>query len=712
MGLAEVNMAVASQLVRDKFPDIDEEIFQYVEGVLAYTDDFECADDVHDAIGSLLEDAVGSEKIDEIQKLCEDVMKILNVSNGTTRHRKLLDGPVHLGDAAAEMEKEEETFKSVWITTRDENLQVDAKKLEKAKQLQQKKTNKRENSEKRDIAPPIIMEMATASQVVSKKDRVLDAKGDCNTKDIRIENFDVAFGNRVLITSATVTLAYGRRYALAGRNGLGKTTLLRMISARSLRIPAHLTVLHVEQEVVGDETSALESVLECDSVRHNLLSEEKSTNQRIADGETDTSLSTRLSEIYAELQAIEADKAPAKASVILNGLGFDPEMQGRKTKEFSGGWRMRIALARALFTQPDLLLLDEPTNMLDMKAIIWLETYLMTWASTLLVVSHDRHFLDVVPTDVLHLHSRSIDAYRGNYENFVVSRNEKLKTQQREYDAQKQFRDHVQEFIDKFRYNAKRASLVQSKIKMLEKLPELTPVEKEVVVTLKFPEVEKINGPVITLDEVSFQYNPDRWIFKDVNLSTSMESRICLVGENGMGKTTALKILTGENPATKGDRISNRGLRIGYFTQHHVDSMDMRLCPVELLQNKFSGLKVEEYRRQLGSFGVSGDLAVQQLASLSGGQKSRVAFSYMCMANPNFLILDEPTNHLDIETIEALGNAILKYKGGVVLVSHDERLIRMVCTELWVCGEQSIKRMEGGFDEYRAVVEKQIAATL
>ncbi|MPC09442.1 ATP-binding cassette sub-family F member 3 [Portunus trituberculatus] len=377
--------------------------------------------------------------------------------------------------------------------------------------------------------------------------------------------------------------------------------------------------------------------------------------------EQDDSLATQLSEVYAELQAIEADKAPAKASVILNGLGFNPEMQSRKTREFSGGWRMRIALARALFSQPDLLLLDEPTNMLDMKAIIWLENYLMGWASTLLVVSHDRHFLDIVPTDVLHLHSQTIDMYRGNYENFIQTKNERQKNQQREYDAQMQFRAHVQEFIDKFRYNAKRASLVQSKIKMLEKLPELKPIEKEVKVVLRFPEV----------------------------------------GENGTGKTTLLKILLGELDTTKGHRLANRSLRIGYFTQHHVDQLDMRVCPVELLQNKYQGRPTEDYRRQLGSFGVSGDLALQQLASLSGGQKSRVAFALMCMGNPNFFILDEPTNHLDIETIEALGEAISKFKGGVVLVSHDERLIRMVCTELWVCGDKKVRCVEGGFDEYR-----------
>ncbi|KAB7504321.1 ATP-binding cassette sub-family F member 3, partial [Armadillidium nasatum] len=395
----------------------------------------------------------------------------------------------------------------------------------------------------------------------------------------------------------------------------------------------------------------------------------------------DQDLSGQLSEIYAELQAIDADKAPAKASVILAGLGFTPEMQRRATKEFSGGWRMRIALARALFSQPDLLLLDEPTNMLDMKAIIWLENYLMGWPTTLLV-------------------------------NFLTTRGERLKNQHREYESQMQFRAHVQEFIDKFRYNAKRASLVQSKIKMLEKLPVLKPVEKETTVTFRLPETEKLSPPILQLDEVDFAYSTDRLVFKKVDISASMESRICIVGENGAGKTTLLKILLGELEPTKGHRFCHRSLRIAYFTQHHVDQLDMRLSPVSLLQSKFPGKNVEEYRRQLGAFGVSGDLALQQLASLSGGQKSRVAFSIMCMGNPNFFILDEPTNHLDIETIEALGVAINNFKGGVVLVSHDERLIRMVCTELWVCGNQTVKCVEGGFDEYRSIVEKEIETSL
>ncbi|XP_063602737.1 ATP-binding cassette sub-family F member 3-like [Penaeus indicus] len=703
-------MAVPSQLVREKFPNIDEEIFQYVEGVLTSTEDFESSEDVYDAIGSLLADAVGVEREDEIRKLCDQVMSTLTVSNGTIE-RKILDAPVQLAEMAANMEVEDEAIKSVWSRERDDTLKVDQKKLDKAEAKLKEKKEKRVNADKKEQAP-IIMEMATASQVVSKKDRALDAKGSCNTKDIRIESFDVAYGEKVLIQNATISLAFGRRYALVGRNGLGKTTLLRMIASRTLRIPGHISVLHVEQEVVGDDTLAIESVLECDTQRKNLLDKEKELQTRIANGDTDDTLSSQLSEVYAELQAIEADKAPAKASVILNGLGFNPEMQTRKTREFSGGWRMRIALARALFTQPDLLLLDEPTNMLDMKAIIWLENYLLTWPTTLLVVSHDRHFLDMVPTDVLHLHSQAIDSYKGNYENFSTTREERHKNMQREYEAQSQFRQHVQEFIDKFRYNAKRASLVQSKIKMLEKLPELKPVEKETIVTLRFPEAEKLNSPILQLDEVEFSYKKDVVIFSKVNLSAAMDSRICIVGENGTGKTTLLKILLGDLSPTKGHRFCNRSLRIGYFTQHHVDQLDMRLCPVELLQSKYPGKPVEEYRRQLGAFGVSGDLAVQQLASLSGGQKSRVAFSLICMGNPNFFILDEPTNHLDIETIEALGKAIQKFKGGVVLVSHDERLIRMVCTELWVCGEKQVVCMEGGFDEYRAIVEKEIQATI
>jgi len=429
-------------------------------------------------------------------------------------------------------------------------------------------------------------------------------------------------------------------------------------------------------------------------------------------GNSDANLTTELSEIYQKLQLIEADKAISKASIILRGLGFSAEMQERPTKSFSGGWRMRLALARALFSKPDLLLLDEPTNMLDIKAIIWLENYLQNWPSTLLVVSHDRNFLETVPTDIIHLHSQRLDVYKGDYLQFEKTKNEKLKAQRREYEAQMAQRSHVQEFIDRFRYNANRAASVQSKIKMLEKMPELKPIEKELIVTLRFPEVEPLNPPVIAMNEVGFDYGSGLKIFDKVNLSGTSDSRICIVGENGAGKTTLLRIIIGQLSPQSGIVTLHRGLRVGYFAQHHVDNLDMNKSCVGVIEEEFPGKSQEEYRRELGSFGISGPLALQSVGSLSGGQKSRVAFAKMCMAMPNFLVLDEPTNHLDLETIDALGIAINKFKGGVILVSHDERLIKLVCKELWVCGNKTVQSVEGGIEEYKKAVLREIESSV
>lgn len=704
--------------IKTEFPSIDIEMFQYIEGVLQNgIEDFHDSEDIFEAIGEVLQEIANKTESD-IRGICSKLLHFMRphsndnaIRNG---HTKILDAPVHLASMAADLEDNDMEIKSIWVNSRDDSLKVDKKKLEKAQAKLQQKQDKRTEQVVRGVGTMSVvnskMDAATASQVTSKKEAKLEAKGNNRAQDIRIENFDVAYGERILLQNTDVTLACGRRYGLVGRNGLGKTTLLRMISGGQLRIPSHISILHVEQEVVGDDTPALESVLQCDFVRHRLLTREKEINTLIAEGSTASAeLSSELSEIYMQLSAIEADKAPARASVILDGLGFNPDMQKKATKHFSGGWRMRLALARALFSKPDLLLLDEPTNMLDMKAIIWLENYLQTWQSTLLVVSHDRHFLDTVPTDILHLHSQRIDTYRGNYEIFDKTKNEKLKNQQREIEAQMAHRAHVQEFIDRFRYNANRASSVQSKIKMLEKLPELKAIEKEVEVVLRFPETEGLSPPILQLDDISFAYPGCSNVLQNVNLGATLESRICIVGDNGAGKTTLLKIIMGILNPTSGVRNVHRSLKFGYFSQHHVDQLEMNLSSVELLQSSFPGKTIEEYRRQLGGFGISGDLALQSVGSLSGGQKSRVAFARMCMSNPNFLVLDEPTNHLDIETIEALGKAIQKYTGGLILVSHDERLIRMVCKELWVCGGGSVKSIEGGFNEYRTIVERELA---
>lgn len=699
------------------FPAIDTELYEYIEGVLdGSKNEFESSEHVYEAIGEVLHEVAGDSKNEEeIKAICSQLLRALKSDEedgiSSSQEHRALSAPVHLGSMAEDLVNTADEVSSIWMKQRDSISFVDQRKLEKAEAKLKMKQEKRDNITEKPSSGALINKEATAVQATSKKDSKSEVRGTNRNKDIKIENFDIAFGDKTLLQGADLTLVYGRRYGMVGRNGIGKSTLLKMISSGQLKIPSHISVLHVEQEVVGDDTIALDSVLECDIKRQSLLdAERKLVAETNAKGSDDGHLGTKLQEIYAELQQIEADKAPAKASVILAGLGFTPQMQQKPTREFSGGWRMRIALARALFSKPDLLLLDEPTNMLDMKAIIWLENYLQTWESTLLVVSHDRRFLDTVTTDILHFHSKHIESYRGNYENFIKTMTEKLKHQQREYEAQQQYRLHVQEFIDRFRYNAKRASLVQSKIKMLEKLPDLKPVEKESVVVLRFPNPEHLQPPVLQLDEVCFSYVPTQPVLQNVNLSANMESRICIVGDNGSGKTTLLKVLNGELNPTRGIRHCHRNLVIGYFTQHHVDQLDMALSSLEFLARRFPGKPAEEYRRQLGCFGITGDLALQSVASLSGGQKSRVAFAAMSMLNPHFLILDEPTNHLDVETVEALGIAIQNFKGGVVLVSHDEQLIEMVCQELWVCRGGSVTAVSGGFSQYRKLVESELAA--
>ncbi|KAK3725324.1 hypothetical protein QZH41_012014, partial [Actinostola sp. cb2023] len=579
------------------------------------------------------------------------------------QHKKL-DAPVILENISLCTEFESDEQASIWISKQFDNTVVDQKKLQKAEAKLKAKQERRDEKDLDKKIPVVEMDGATASQSGNRREAKLEASGTNKSRDVKIENFDLAYGERLLLQNANLSISAGRRYGLVGRNGVGKTTFLRTLSKRELFVPSHISILHVEQEVVGDDTVALESVLECDKERHELLKEERT----------------------------------------LAGLSTT----GR---EFSGGWRMRLALARALFTKPDLLLLDEPTNMLDLKAVMWLENYLQTWSTTILVVSHDRNFLDTVCTDILHMHSQKLDYYKGNYENFSKTREEKALNQQREYESQQMYRQHLQEFIDRFRYNAKRASLAQSKIKILEKLPVLQPVLKDPPVVIKFPECEKLSPPILRLDEVSFHYTPSDVIFDKIDISANNESRIAVVGDNGSGKTTLLKILLGELEPVKGIRHCHRNLKIAYFSQHHVDQLQMGQSAIAALASKFPGSQtVEHYRHQLGRYGLSGDLATRPLVSLSGGQKSRMVFAMMTMGRPNLLVLDEPTNHLDMETIEALGKALKAFQGGVILVSHDERLVCSMCDEVWVCGKGKVQSIEGGFDQYKKIVQDELQA--
>ena len=715
---------MASLILKERLNLADQDIVRYIETSID-CEDFESFEHFLEEIGPVIHSHDSKKSIEEIRETSkaiwdhhehesngylldddDDLTAAKNVQN-ELRPKRLLQ-PITI-----EIEFEKSALmdsSSIFLNCQtDKTLRVDRKRLEKAEAKLRSKQERREaiaaglqlSAPKKTYEPV----SASTTQQVSRRDVNNEST---KVRDIKLENFDISFGDRVLLHGADMTLVYGRRYGLCGRNGYGKSTLLRMLSGRQLIIPKHITILHVEQEVVGDDTTVVDSLLQTNELRYKLIVRERELSAQKGDmNEKDLA---ELAEVHAKLQELEADSEPARASGILYGLGFTQAMQQRPTKEYSGGWRMRIALARALFAQPDLLLLDEPTNMLDFKANLWLRDYLTTkWESTLLVVSHDREFLNSVPTDILHLHSHRLDSYKGNYEIFVRAKAEKMRNQIKEYEAQQQLRQHTQEFIDRFRYNAKRAALVQSKIKMLEKLPEIKAVEKEQPVIFKFPDPSAISGTLFQLDEVSFKYTPEgRLILRNVNISASLDSRICIVGDNGSGKTTLLKIITNEHEPTSGEKRGKSSAVIGYFSQHHVDQLPMDMNPVQCLAKRFPGKPLEVYRSCLGKFGITNDLALQSIETLSGGQKSRVAFASMIMTNPHMLVLDEPTNHLDVESIEALADALIKFDGAVVLVSHDEQFIKSTCKELWFVDEGTVTCLKDGFDEYVALVKKAL----
>ncbi len=544
-----------------------------------------------------------------------------------------------------------------------------------------------------------------------------DLSGKNREKDIQVSNFTITYGGHVLLDGADLRLAHGRRYGLVGRNGIGKTTLLKHMATFDIEgFPKHHRVLHVKQEVSSSAKSVLQVVVESDVERSDLLNKEQALlakQKSVADSETSSTedmeeLVQALNAVYDRMEQIGVASAESRAAEILYGLRFTEEMQASSTDSLSGGWRMRVALAGALFIQPDLLMLDEPTNHLDLEAVLWLENYLQSYPHTILLVSHDRAFLNEVCNDIIRFADKKLTYYRGNYDIYEGTYKEHLLRQQREHEAQKAKIAHMQEFVDKFRFNANRAALVQSRIKAIERETVVEAVVEEAEFSFSFIDAGQLGRPIVQIEGVTFGFK-DKPLFKDVHLNLDQQSRVALVGPNGAGKSTLLNLIQDKHTPWEGVVRVNPSLRIGIFTQHHLDSFDLTLSALDNMKKKWPLVHEQELRSHLGRYEIQGNDALKPLKFVSGGQKSRVAFAVLTWSKPHIVILDEPTNHLDMGAINALADALKKFTGGVLIISHDQHFITSVCSEIWQVKDQSIKTFDGDFQAYKVKAVKELA---
>jgi len=533
------------------------------------------------------------------------------------------------------------------------------------------------------------------------------------SRDIKINNFSITFHGAELLTDTHLELSVGQRYGLIGENGSGKSSLLAVLGNREVPVQEHIDIYYLSREMPASEKTALEAVMEADVERMRL----EKLAEELVHMEDDES-QDYLMEVYERLDELGADTAETKASGILHGLGFDKAMQAKKCKDFSGGWRMRIALARCLFIKPHLLLLDEPTNHLDLEACVWLEEELKTYKQILVIISHSQDFMNGVCTNVMHLTQKKIQIYGGNYDAFVRTRAELNENQEKKYQWEQDQIANMKNYIARFGHgSAKLARQAQSKEKTLAKmvaggLTEKVATDKSL--SFYFYSCGTIPPPVIMVQNVSFRYNENtEYIYKNLEFGLDLDSRLALVGPNGAGKSTLLKLIYGELSPTEGMVRRNSHLKIGRYHQHLHEMLELDMSPLDYMLKMFPEIKDrEEMRKIVGRYGLSGKQQTTPIKNLSDGQRCRVVFAWLAWHTPHMLLLDEPTNHLDMETIDALADAINGFEGGLVLVSHDFRLINQVADTIWICENQKVTEWKGDILTYKDHLKTKVLRQL
>jgi ATP-binding cassette, subfamily F, member 3 len=515
---------------------------------------------------------------------------------------------------------------------------------------------------------------------------------------ITLRNITLQRGKQVLLAGVNWTIYHHQRIGLIGANGSGKSSLFAMLLGElqpdvgELDLPRQLKLAHVAQETPAYSQSALDFVLDGDEELRRLQTELVKAED-LHDG-------VRLADLHEKLAVIDAYTAPARAAQLLAGLSFSHEEQQKSVSGFSGGWRVRLNLAKALMCRSDVLLLDEPTNHLDLDAVLWLEQWLLKYPGTLVLISHDRDFLDKTVDHIAHLDHQQLTLYTGNYSTFEKERAAALLVQQATYEKQQKQVAHMQDFVNRFKAKATKAKQAQSRLKAIERMDLVCAVQAESPFQFAFKKPAECPYPLIQLEKVTIAYG-EKVILNNVNLSLTPKERIAILGPNGAGKSSLIKLLAGELQAAQGERRASAGLKIGYFAQHQVDHLHLNESPLEHLRHLAANSSELEMRSYLGSFGFSGNMVLEPVKYFSGGEKSRLALALLVWQRPNLLLLDEPTNHLDLEMRQALSLALQDYEGAMILVTHDRFLVRTTTDQLLLVAEGKLEPFDGDLDDYQ-----------